>query len=264
MKKITFKAASLARGARDANVKLLKGYLQQFGYLNQDYLAKLGKDALTDLFDEATEASLKQYQGCHGLPVTGVFDEPTVDVMNQPRCGFPDLADFVLDGRRWDTHQLTYRIENTPATLTLTLPQVRVAVQQAFGLWAGVTPLSFSEAAPGQNAEIKIKFVAGEHGDGSSFDGAGHTLAHAFFPPPNGGDLAGDTHFDDAEVWDIAIVPANGAFDLVTVAAHEFGHALGLAHSNIQGTLMFPTYAGPRRFLSPDDIAGIRAIYGIA
>jgi hypothetical protein len=33
------------------------------------------------------------------------------------------------------------------------------------------------------------------------FDGASKVLAHAYFPPPNGGTLAGDAHFDYAENW---------------------------------------------------------------
>lgn len=49
------------------------------------------------------------------------------------------------------------------------------------------------------------------------------------------------------------------------MAAHEFGHSLGLSHSNVPGALMFPTYSfrDPARFsLSTDDIRGIQSLYG--
>jgi Matrixin len=55
-------------------------------------------------------------------------------------------------------------------------------------------------------------------------------------------------------------VPAGG-FDLVTVAAHEFGHALGLAHSDDPAALMYPFYSGPHRHLAADDSLGIQTIY---
>ncbi|MBJ8205864.1 matrixin family metalloprotease, partial [Bacillus cereus] len=85
-------------------------------------------------------------------------------------------------------------------------------------------------------------------------------LAHAYFPPPNSGSLAGDAHFDDGETWSISS-PASG-IDLITVAAHEFGHSLGLSHSNVRGSLMFPSYSGILRSLHQDDISGIQSIYG--
>jgi hypothetical protein len=51
--------------------------------------------------------------------------------------------------------------------------------------------------------------------------------------------------------------------DLLTVAAHEIGHTLGLAHSNNPEALMYASYSGPRRFLSDDDIAGVQSLYGV-
>ena len=76
--------------------------------------------------------------------------------------------------------------------------------------------------------------------------------------------MAGDIHFDDDENWTMAERPifSGQPIDLVTVAAHEIGHALGLGHSNVSCALMNPLYNGSHRFLAQDDINGIRAIYG--
>ena len=52
--------------------------------------------------------------------------------------------------------------------------------------------------------------------------------------------------------------------DLGAVFTHELGHFFGLAHSQDEAALMNATYAhstATRRALSPDDIAGICAIY---
>lgn len=51
---------------------------------------------------------------------------------------------------------------------------------------------------------------------------------------------------------------------LFLVAAHEFGHSLGLSHSSVEGALMYPWYQGlkPNFELPDDDKHGIQQMYG--
>ena len=60
--------------------------------------------------------------------------------------------------------------------------------------------------------------------------------------------------------------PYNGAFlltpeDMVLVAAHEMGHALGLPHSDHAADLMYPTNTASR--LSARDYRTMSALYGL-
>ncbi|MBC6401760.1 MAG: matrixin family metalloprotease [Ekhidna sp.] len=112
------------------------------------------------------------------------------------------------------------------------------------------TPLTFTEVSSASGADIVILWGSNNHGDNFSFDGSGNVLAHAFFPPPNGGSIAGDIHFDEDESWTLKTKnTSNQPIDLMTVAAHEIGHSLGLNHSSEPNALMFAYYSGSYRFL---------------
>lgn len=267
--------AGLAVGAKGASVRELQEYLRTYGYLRKkgepSKAEDFGAEAFPGVeeiekegeFDETTADALRKFQTFNHLPVTGDLNEETLDRMGQPRCGCADVAEFATSGRKWSTNNLRYAFQNF--TGDLSSQDCIQAVEQAFALWAAETPLRFTRVPLAAGPEIIIRFVTGDHGDGNAFDGAGGVLAHAFFPstPPNPPTpIQGDAHFDDAETWTITVPPPAGRVDLVTVAAHEFGHSLGLGHSSVNEALMAPFYGGPHRFLHSDDIAGIQSLYG--
>ncbi|WP_448639414.1 matrixin family metalloprotease [Geodermatophilus sp. URMC 63] len=266
-------AATAALGDRGEQVARTYEYLHRFGYFPNQSLARrypTWRPAMafapedTEVFDETLQTAVRLFQQVNGLPATGEVDDVTVELMNRRRCGFPDVvqpdgsAEFVAQGNRWAGPTVTYSFTNT--TPDLTVAEVRTALTGAFDRWSAVTPLNFVENPAG--GDMRIGFFTGDHGDGATnaFDGPGTILAHCFYPPPNGGDLAGDCHFDEAENWSVNTPPSG--IDLPTVALHELGHGLGLNHSSVTSAVMFAFYGGPRRELTTDDIDGIRSIYG--
>ena len=125
----------------------------------------------------------------------------------------------------------------------------------------GGVDVGASEASGGHLGDIRV--AAWDFRDSTA-------LAHAYQPGTEaeygpGGTIAGDLHIDVGRNWvnNPFDMPGNGQFDFFTIALHELGHSLGLGHSTVVDSVMVPVYAGARRALYPDDIAGIQAIYGV-
>lgn len=161
---------------------------------------------------------------------------------------------------------------NVTTSLASLNPGLNIAgiIDDAFDLWASVS--GFTNL--GQVADSGLGFGATETGAGSfgdirigaiAFDGPGNILAHGYQPGTEAqflnGSIAGDIHIDNSENW-------VSGFDLAYVLLHEIGHALGLGHSNVAGSVLLPTYPGgggvPAFALGADDIAGIQSLYGPA
>ncbi|XP_060690582.1 matrix metallopeptidase 23bb isoform X2 [Hemiscyllium ocellatum] len=166
---------------------------------------------------------------------------------------------------KWDHFNITYKIVQFPSTLNK--HDTRKAIAIAFVMWSDVSPLTFTEVPPKKDADIKIGFYTFNHTDcwfaplHPCFDGLNGELGHAFLPP------LGEIHFDNHEFWILGksrFSWKQGVWlnDLVQVAAHEIGHALGLMHSRNASALMHPnaTFTGQRR-ITQDDIWGIQRLY---
>ncbi|XP_044116543.1 neutrophil collagenase [Neovison vison] len=238
--------------AQEMDTQVVQDYLEKFYQLPRRGLRSQRQNSPSVIVEK-----LKEMQRFFGLSETGKPDRQTLAVMRKPRCGVPDSGDFMLTpgNPKWEQTNLTYRI--IKYTTQLSEADVEEAIKKAFQVWSNASSLTFTKTSQ-EEADIKIAFVQGDHGDNSPFDGPNGILAHAFQP---GQGIGGDAHFDEDEIWTMN----SSSYNLFLVAAHEFGHSLGLAHSTDPGALMYPNYAfrDPSTYTLPqDDINGIQAIYG--
>jgi hypothetical protein len=226
--------------------KDMRTFLRRFGHLDRS------RD-IDSYSIEEEQAALQTFQRICGIDETGEYDDATQKMMNKKRCGYTGTngpSEFVLSRCKWNKSVITWRLQG--GSEDLPVDRVKNALRRAFSEWDRyMRHHSLREVST--EADIVIIFARGAHGDGNDFDGAGRVLAHAYFPPPCGGMLAGDIHFDEDERWTDDF--------LMQVALHEVGHSLGLQHSTDRNAVMFPIFTAGKSTLRTDDIAGIKTIY---
>ncbi|XP_045126892.1 matrix metalloproteinase-2-like [Portunus trituberculatus] len=268
------------RDKRDIIDDRVQWYLMQYGYLPASDM-ETGNLRTERQLREA----IKTMQRFGHIPMTGELDAATRRLLRTPRCSLPDVMPgegndfrirvrrFVKQGKKWDKLNLTWGVRRYPTKMRDSTgdPEhmYRWEIQREFRLatevWGRVSRLEFTELeSKPEEADIIIDFNTGYHGDGYPFDGQGRTLAHAFYP---GHGIGGDMHFDDDEPW-VQHQDSDNTWERVSLfitAAHELGHALGLYHSDVEGSLMSPYLIRfPSSFRLPqDDVRGIQELYGV-
>jgi len=93
--------------------------------------------------------------------------------------------------------------------------------------------------------------------------GGGGTLAFTETPISDGWRI----RFCDEWNWDDGPGTISNRWDIQGVMCHEYGHALGLGHSTVNGATMFPSGSPGQtsiRSIATDDTNGIVCVYGTA
>jgi Matrixin len=236
--------------------------------------------------DMASACERCRIAGTAAFHISPIGGDDLNDAIIPPRPPADATAQFTLGGGQWPQPgglgtpvTLTYSYQNMfdgglkmPDGQPLPNSVIRSSIEEALQLWASAAPLHFVEVPDqggvtfgdypnGQFGQIRFRHV---YINGPDIPGQSPIAkAQAYFPF-TGGNLAGDVEFDNSDPWqEIGTLPMP---DVLGAAIHEVGHTLGLHHTDVVGANMywiFHRFAGPGTGeLFPDDIAGIRAIYG--
>ena len=177
-------------------------------------------------------------------------------------AGTRETNGYVTSGPTWAPGPVLYRVNTT----NLDLPDAVIPSALAVGADAWTTQT---------HASFHFQYAGTSTVTTNTYDGvnvvmfrnasSGSAIATAYW-------WSSGSRIIDADIvfWDGAFKFFTGStgcangFYIADIAAHEFGHVLGLGHSTVAGATMYPSVsscATGNRTLAPDDIAGVEALY---
>ena len=203
-----------------------------------------------------TEAITK-FQTAVGLTRTGI---PSIETM---RALFVrGLHDDDHHGTPPTKDLLTYAVDLASVPKSLDPAGTLQEIAHAASLWSSSGNVRFKDVTnEASDADIMISFRNRSHENNYIFDGHGGALAMA---------TSSEIVLDRSEFWELVTVPTKPHprrkfgdktawfFKVLPVVLHEFGHVLGLGHSDDPRDVMSPVYVQTKITLSDGDVKAAR------
>ena len=176
--------------------------------------------------------------------------------------GTRETSGYMLSGPTWPAGPVQFVVNTTNLDLPgSVIPPALVAGASA---WTNQTAASFRFQYAGTSS------VTSNTNDGVNVvvfrnASSGSAIATTYWWSSGSRIIDADIVFwDGGFTFFTGSTGCSNGFYIEDIAAHEFGHALGLGHSAVTGATMYPSVsscATGNRTLDPDDIAGVEALY---
>ena len=220
-------------------LSLIKNYFVEFGYL-QSFAP------FSDFLDRGTILAIQNFQQRFNLQVTGNLNNQTLNQILLPRCGVPDknfphgfIDNEALPNYRnqwFAKRNLTYGF--LPES---EIPEsMRKVFRDSFTRWAKAIEVLNPTETTYENADIKVGFYSFAEGVPEQLYGISSVRLEA------GSNVSiGEIRLDGSYYWAVpsendSVSWKEGVLDLESVAMHEIGHLLGLDHSFMEESVMYP------------------------
>ena len=165
-------------------------------------------------------------------------------------------------GPTWATLIVPYYVNNT--NLDLPLSSIVPAVRAGADTWHLQSGAGFRFSSAGLSTQSTVD------NDGVNLvmfhnETNGSAIATAYWWSSGGHIVDADIVFWDGQfTFFTGSTGCSNGFYIEDIAAHEFGHALGLGHSALSSATMYSSTSycdSSNRILDADDSAGVRALY---
>jgi hypothetical protein len=173
------------------------------------------------------------------------------------------VKSYSSEGHNWGTNQVVYYVN--PQNLYVSDASAIWAVQTGAAAWHDQTGANIQLVYGGTTQDSSLSLNNKNEVFFRNDTNGGYVAETYWWYDASGHLVDADIVFHEAAYAYFAGSGCSNGVYIEEVATHEFGHALGLAHSGVADATMEPSMPGycdtSQLSLEADDISGIRALY---